>query len=125
MYATAGRGRQRTSGKVSHSGATTNVANFVHAESATKTPRAHGDVTSQKPQIKNAAGIASFVFELETYCVNGYAAHANGSSAPSNAPPKRKPTSASPMTHATSNAIDVKCTAGSSLFHLPDQPKSP
>ena len=23
--------------------------------------------------------IASFVFELDTYCVNGYAAHANGS----------------------------------------------
>ena len=40
--------------------------------------------------------IASFVFEFETYCVNGYAAHANASTAPSRRPPKRSPTNQSP-----------------------------
>ena len=34
-------------------------------------PRATGELTSQKPQIRNSGGSASFVFELETYCVNG------------------------------------------------------
>ncbi len=40
--------------------------------------------------------IASFVFEFETYWVNGYAAHANASTAPSLCPPKRSPTSQRP-----------------------------
>src|SRR5438105_1797686 len=105
-YAAVRRGRHRASGYVSHIGATTSVANFVHDDSATKIPRAHADVTSQKPQMRNAAGIESFVFEFDTYCVNGYAAHANGNDAPSNGPPNRKPTSASPTRHAMSKAID-------------------
>jgi len=41
-------------------------ANFVQPESATATPRAAGEVTNQKPQIKNSGGRASFVFALET-----------------------------------------------------------
>jgi hypothetical protein len=56
---------------VSQSGATTSVANFVHDDKATKVPRAQAELASQKPQIRNAAGIASFVFELATYWVNG------------------------------------------------------
>ena len=36
--------------------------------------------------------IASFVFEIIAYAVNGYAAHAKARSAPSRAPPKRTPT---------------------------------
>jgi len=32
---------------------------------------AQGELASQKPQIRNAGAIASLVFELETYCVNG------------------------------------------------------
>ena len=40
--------------------------------------------------------IASFVFELDTYCVNGYAAQANGSVTASRTPPNRRPTSSSP-----------------------------
>ena len=40
--------------------------------------------------------IASFVFEFDTYSVNGYAAQANASVAASRGPPKRRPTSASP-----------------------------
>src|ERR671923_69827 len=55
-------------------------ANFVQAERAQKTPRLTGDAASQKPKIRNAGRIESFVFELDTYCVNGYAAHAKASS---------------------------------------------
>src|SRR5437870_2199205 len=121
-YAVSGRKRRRASGKVSHIGATTSDANFVHDESATKIPRAHGEVISQKPQMRNAAGIASFVFEFDTYCVNGYAAHANGSAEPSSAPPNRKPTSASPTRQTTSNATDVMCAACRES-HFPDQPR--
>ena len=55
------------------------AANFVHPARARNAPRANADVTSQKPKIRNTGMIASFVFELDTYCVNGYAAHANGS----------------------------------------------
>src|SRR5689334_12549838 len=58
-------------GYVAQSGATISDANFVQPESAPKTPRPTGDVTSQKPQIRNAGMIESFVFELDAYCVNG------------------------------------------------------
>src|SRR2546425_403902 len=85
--------------------AKTRVANFVHPDSATKTPRAHADVTNQRPQIKNAAGIASLVFELDAYCVNGYAAQANARTPARSSPPNRYPTSASPSRQRTSNAI--------------------
>ena len=54
-----------------HIGATSSAANFVQPASAEKTPRAHGDVTSQKPQMRNAGSSASFVFALDAYCVNG------------------------------------------------------
>ncbi len=66
--------------------------------------------------------IVSFVFELDAYCVNGYAAHANASTAARRAPPKRRPTSHSPMIVSMSNRIDVKCTAGRSS-HFPLQPR--
>ena len=46
-------------------------ANFVQPESAASTPRATGADTSQKPQTRKHGMIASFVFEFETYCVNG------------------------------------------------------
>src|SRR5437764_9178092 len=112
-YASDGRCRRRTSGYVSHIGATTMLANFVHADSATNTPRAHAEETSQKPQMRNAGSSASFVFELEMYCVNGYAAHAKASVAPSSDPPKRKPTRNRPSTQRTSKAIEVALAAGS------------
>ena len=41
--------------------------------------------------MSSAGRIASFVFELDAYCVKGYAAHANGSVAASRCPPKRQP----------------------------------
>ena len=63
----------------------------------------------------------SFVFELDAYCVNGYAAHANASVAASRKPPKRRPTSQSPIMLSTSNRIDVKCAAGRSS-HFPLHP---
>jgi hypothetical protein len=47
------------------------VANFVQPANATAAPRAHGEVTSQKPKIRSTAGIESLVFEFEAYCVNG------------------------------------------------------
>ena len=64
---------------------------------------------------------ASFVFEFETYCVNGYAAHANASTAPSRWPPKRSPTRKRPSSVRRSTAIEVKCAAGRSS-HFPLQP---
>ena len=64
--------------------------------------------------------IASFEFELETYWVNGYAAHAKASVAPRRRPPKRSPSRPSPMTASTSQMSDVRCTAGS-----PDQVLEP
>ena len=64
----------------------------------------------------------SFVFELEAYCVNGYAAHANASTPASCAPPNRSPTRARPIRQRRSNAIDVKCAAGSES-HFPDHPR--
>ncbi len=67
--------------------------------------------------------IASFVFAFETYCVNGYAAHANGSAAASQAPPKRQPTSARPSIASRSKRIEVACAAGR-LSHFPDQPNA-
>ena len=84
-------------------------------------PRAGADVTSQKPKIRIAGRIASFEFELDTYCVNGYAAHANGSVAASRPRPKRQPTSARPISARLSKSSAVKCAAGSES-HLPLQP---
>ena len=72
---------------MSQSGATISEENFVQAESATSAPRAHGRPASQSPQIRKAGGIRSFVFEFDAYCVNGYAAHARASTAPSSRPP--------------------------------------
>ena len=63
--------RVRTSGYVAQSGATISAANFVQPASAPNQPRRNGEVSSRKPKIRNAGGIVSFVFEFETYCVNG------------------------------------------------------
>jgi len=56
---------------VIHIGATSSAANFVQPASAAKPPRAHGEVTSHRPQIRNAGSSESFVFELDAYCVKG------------------------------------------------------
>ena len=56
---------------MSHSGARSSAANFVQPASATADPRAQAEEASQKPQIRNAGMIASFVFEFDTYSVNG------------------------------------------------------
>src|SRR5690242_14635270 len=61
----------RDSGYDHQSGTSSSAANFVQPASATNAPRAKADVVSQKPKIRNTGMIASFVFELETYCVNG------------------------------------------------------
>ena len=66
--------------------------------------------------------IASFVFELDAYWVNGQAAQANASVAPSRGPPSRRPTSPSPSSARASKSSAVKCTDGSES-HLPLQPK--
>src|SRR6266550_8942334 len=96
--------------------------NLVSPDKAQNAPRATGDEMSQNPQIRKAGMIASFVFELDAYCVNGYAAQANASAAPSCAPPKRRPTSQRPSMQSRSNAIDAKWAAGSES-HLPLHPK--
>src|SRR3954453_12420897 len=114
----------RRPGYVAQSGATIREANFVQPESAARTPRAAGRETSQKPQMRNAGMIASFVFEFDAYCVNGYATQANASVAPNGTPPKRRPTSQSPRMQRRSKAIAVKCDAGSES-HFPLQPKNP
>ena len=113
---------RRVNRYVSHIGATMRAANFVHPASATNAPRAHGEVTNQNPQIRKAGSSASFVFELDAYCVNGYAAQANASVAPRLAPPKRKPASPRPRMQSRSNAITVACAAGRSS-QRPLQPK--
>ena len=120
----AGRGRRHWIGPgyVSHIGATTSVANFVQPESAAAAPRASGELASHSPKMRNTGTIASFVFDIDTYCVKGNAAHANTSAAPSQRPPKRRPTSPSPSAQRTSKMIDVRCTAGR-LSHFPDQPR--
>src|SRR5207247_7844401 len=115
------RGRARASGYEAQSGASSSGANFVQPESATAAPRAAGDVTSQKPQIRNSGGSASFVFELETYCVKGYATQAKASVTASRVPPKRRPTSANPSTQRRSNRIELRCAAGRAS-HFPLQP---
>ena len=46
-------------------------ANFVSPESAQSAPREMGDETSQNPQMRKHGSSASFVFELDAYCVNG------------------------------------------------------
>src|SRR6478672_3413852 len=97
-------------------------ANFVQPERAASAPRDTGDDTSQKPQMRKAGSRASFVFEFDAYCVNGYAAQANARVAASCMPPNRRPTSHSPSMQSRSKAIDVKCAAGS-VSHLPLQPK--
>src|SRR5579859_752647 len=113
--------RRRASGYVAHSGAISSGANFVQLARAVKTPRAGGEVTSQNPKINITGWIASFVFELDTYWVNGYAAQAKASVAASRHPPKRLPTSASPTIARTSNRIDVN-RAASRSSPLPFQP---
>src|SRR3954449_8075020 len=113
----------RRPGYVAQSGATISDANFVQPESAAKIPRAAGRETSQKPQMRKAGMIASFVFEFDAYCVNGYAAHANASVAPSGTPPNRSPTNQSPSRQRMSNAMAVKCAAGSES-HFPPQPNA-
>ena len=62
---------QRARPYASHSGASSSAANFVQPARAAKKPRASGIVTSQKPKIRSAGMIASFVFEFDEYCVNG------------------------------------------------------
>ena len=83
------------------------MANFVHADSAVRAPRAAGKVAKKNAQTSRAGWIASFVFELEMYCENGQAAQAKASAAPSRTPPNRQPTSASPSVHSRSQRIDV------------------
>ena len=61
------------------------------------------------------------MFELEAYCVNGYAAQANASVAPRSIPPKRRPTSSRPTAASTSKIPEVMCAAGR-LSHFPLQP---
>src|ERR687884_1684091 len=100
----------------------TSGVNFVQADRAPNTPRLIGEAASQKPKIRKAGRIASFVFELDTYCVNGYAAQANASVAPSRIPPKRRPTSPRPRMQSRSKRIAVACAAGSES-HFPLQPK--
>ena len=65
------RGRLRPSGYEAQSGTSRSDANFAYEASPVNTPRAGADVTSQKPKIRIAGRIASFEFELDTYCVNG------------------------------------------------------
>ena len=59
-------GSRQPFGYESQSGASSSAANFVQPASATAAPRAQADDASQKPQIRNAGMIASFVFEFET-----------------------------------------------------------
>src|SRR4051794_33374276 len=103
--ASAGRGRRTGPGYVSQSGATMSGANFVTPERATETPRAQGELASQNPKMRKTGTIVSFVFDIDAYCVNGKAAQANTSAAPSQRPPKRKPTSPSPAAQSTSKMI--------------------
>ena len=58
-------GIRQPSGYESQSGASSNPANFVQPASATAAPRAQAEEASQKPQIRNAGMIVSFVFEFE------------------------------------------------------------
>ncbi len=58
-------GIRHPSGYESQSGASSSAANFVHPASATAAPRAQAEEASQKPQIRNAGMIVSFVFEFE------------------------------------------------------------
>src|SRR5918996_2378562 len=76
------RGHRVARGYEAQSGKRRKAANFVHAARPAKRPRAGADVTKTSPQTRSAGMIASFEFELETYCVNGYAAQANASVAP-------------------------------------------
>ena len=55
--------------------------------------------------------------------MKGYAAHANASVAASRGPPKRRPTSASPIRQSASKSSEVACAAQSSS-HFPVQPKT-
>ena len=58
-------GSRQPFGYVSHSGASSSAANFVQPASATAAPRAQAEEASQKPQIRNAGMIVSFVFEFD------------------------------------------------------------
>src|ERR671919_1941505 len=107
---TAARRQFRASGYVAQSGTTTSAASFVHAPSAAKVPRPTADDAAQNPQIRKAGMIASFVFELSTYCVNGFATHAKASRAASRVRPKRKPTATKPSTASRSKRRLVKWT---------------
>jgi len=62
-------------------------ANFVKPERATEIPRAQGEPASQNPKMRNAGTIVSLVFDIDAYCVNGKAAQAKTSAAPSQRPP--------------------------------------
>src|SRR5947207_9042685 len=117
------RGLANASGYEAQSGATSSGANFVQPDKAERNPRANDEDTSRNPQIRNSGGSASFVFELETYYVNGQAAQANASVTPRRGPPKRNPTSARPLRQRMPNVIDAACAAGK-VSHLPLQPKA-
>src|SRR4051812_32308911 len=106
------RGR-RASGYPVQSGSTISDENFVQPAAATNAPRAGELVSNAKPQTRIAGAIESFVLELEAYCVNGHAAHANAAAAPTRGPPSRRPTKPSPIRASRSKRIDVKCTDGS------------
>src|SRR4051812_18560895 len=119
----SGRGLRGPSGYVAQSGTTISDAIFVQPASAVPTPRPTGDEQSQKPQTRNAGMIASFVFALSAYAVNGYATQAKASVTASRQPPNLLPTRKSPNSRITSHAMLVKCPAGRSS-QRPGQPKN-
>ena len=114
----------RRSGYVSQSGATTSDANFVQPESAHE--RAAADRRRDEPEAPDEEARHQRVVRVRARRVlreriRGPREREHGARAA--APPKRRPTSHSPSMQRRSNAIDVKCAAGSES-HLPLQPKS-
>ena len=67
--------------------------------------------------------IASFVFELDTYCVNGYAAHANGERRGEPRAAEAASDERQPEQREQVERSDVQWAAGSSS-HFPLQPNS-
>jgi hypothetical protein len=61
----------RQSGYEAQRGRSSSAANFVHPPRARKKPRVGGEVRKTIPQTRSAGMIASFEFELDTYCVKG------------------------------------------------------
>ena len=119
--------RNRSTVRVRHSGYVAQRGIVVRARTSSSEEREEPPRAprrrEEEPKMRNAGRIESFVFDIDAYCVNGYAAHANGSVAASRRRRTASPRARAPSCRAGRTRATVQCAAGGRPT-CPVQPKS-